>query len=1088
MASPSRAQTDRKPSASALSAFGPRSWCRPEQLAVARLPMRATLYPFPDDSVAATLIRSASPWFHPLDGDDWSFRLHARPEDVTADDVGSEDGSTGSTDAWQPITVPGCWTMDPDVDDWPHYTNVQMPFALEPPLVPDANPTGVYRKRFRLPTEWDGRRTVLHVGGAESCLYVFCNGQAVGMGKDSRLSQEFDLTPYLEAGDNTLALVVVRWSDGSWLEDQDHWWNAGLHREVFLYSTAGTHIADVSVTAELDEDLSTGLFSAEVTVGLEETEPGWRVETTVLDPSGKAVNSQPLSDDVPVFRRGSATEEMVSAYLYEGPVARFSETIDDVTPWSSERPARYTVVISLVDPSGDLVEATALKVGFRRVEVADRELLLNGYPVFIRGVNRHDHDPDTGKTVSVASMRNDVEVMKRHNINAVRTAHYPNDPRFLDLCDELGLWVVDEANVEAHARLASLSNDTRFTGAILDRIQRMVARDRNHPSIFAFSLGNESGYAAVHDAAAAWIRSTDPTRVVHYEGACHPVFAGTDDPGDAGPATDLICPMYPSIDALTSWAARTADTDEQRPLIMCEYSHAMGNSNGSLADYWAVIETTPGLQGGFIWDWTDQGVRAVSDDGVEYWAYGGHFGDEPNDATFCCNGLTWPDRTPKPALYEYADLGSPLRFRPSDLKRGRVVVVNLQDWRDISWLAAEYDVRVDGEVVASGPFELPELPGGFESTVEIELPVVEVPAGAEAHVDLRSTVAEAQPWAPVGHRVAWQQFELPDSKRVRPAKKGRVLPAGEVVLDESSATVGDIGVRWDEERAAVVGISNRGRELLAAPIEATLWRAPTENDGRRLDDGLGVNALQAWLALGLDRVECHPVSTRTRRQSDGSVQVTLRRRLVLPGSGDAVDHRQQVRVRPDGAVVIDEELSLPRTLDDLPRIGSRFEVLGDLDALEWYGRGPRETYVDRETAEQLGRWSSSVADQYVPYVLPQEHGNHTDTRWFRLTDTAGEGLLVSSTNRLDPFGFTARFHHDADLYAATTTADLSASETVEVHVDVLQRGVGTGACGPDTLPPYQVTGGPARWSWALRPLAAVDDAATIARTIRNGAS
>lgn len=1055
---------------------------------MARLPMRSTLYPFSDDAVAATLDRSASPWFHSLDGDDWDFHLHARPDDVTPDDVGSDD--PGGT--WQPIRVPSCWTMDPGVDDWPHYTNVRMPFALEPPLVPDANPTGVHRKRFKLPRGWKPRRTVLHVAGAESCLYVFCNGEAVGMGKDSRLSQEFDLTPYLRAGVNTLALVVVRWSDGSWLEDQDHWWHAGLHREVFLYSTAATHIADVHVSAELNEDLSTGALSAEVTVGLEGAEPGWRVEATVLDPSGRAVNSQPLSADVPVFRRGSPMEETISAYLYEGPVARFGETIDDVTPWSSERPVRYTVVVSLVDPSGDLVEATAVRVGFRRVEIVDRELLLNGYPVFIRGVNRHDHDPDTGKTISVASMRHDVEVMKRHNINAVRTAHYPNDPRFLDLCDELGLWVIDEANVETHARLASLCDDTRFSGAILDRIRRMVARDRNHPSIFAFSLGNESGYGAVHDAAAAWIRSTDPTRLVHYEGACHPVFAGTDDPGDAGPATDLICPMYPSIEALTNWAARTAETDEQRPLIMCEYSHAMGNSNGSLADYWAVIETTSGLQGGFIWDWTDQGIRAVSagtddGDGVEYWAYGGHFGDEPNDATFCCNGLTWPDRTPKPALFEYADLGSPLRFRPSDLKRGRVVVVNLQDWRDVSWLGGEFDVRVDGEVVASGSFELPELPGGFESTVELDLPVVEVPSGAEAHVDLRSVVSEAQPWAPVGHRVAWQQYDLPESKRSRPTKKGRAAGNNEVVLDTPTATVGEVTVRWDDECAAIVGITRGGRELLASPIQASLWRAPTENDGRRIDDGPGVNVLQGWLALGLDQIEQHAVSVRTRRQSDGSVQVTLRRRLVLPGSGDTVDHRQQVRVRPDGVVAIDEELSLPETLDDLPRIGSRFEVIGELDALEWYGRGPRETYVDRETAEQLGRWASSVSDQYVPYILPQEHGNHTDTRWFRLTDPDGEGLLISATNRLDPFGFTARFHHDSDLYAATTTADLRPSETVEVHVDVLQRGVGTGACGPDTLPPYQVTGGPARWSWAIRPLAAGDDAAAIARAIRNGA-
>ncbi len=1042
--------------------------------------MRATAYPFPDDAVAATLDRTVTPWFRSLDGQ-WDFRLAARPEAVTADLVADEDG-------WQPIMVPGCWTMDPAVDDHPHYTNVRMPWPCDPPEVPDDNPTGVYRTSFRLGKGWKTRRTVLHVGGAESCLYVFCNGVAVGMGKDSRLPQEFDLTPHLKAGDNTLVLVVVRWSDGSWLEDQDHWWMAGLHREVFLYSTAPTFVADLRVRGELDEDLATGLFSAEVEVGMAVPERGWRVEVNLLDIDGSPMLSQPLSADVPAFNRKSAMAEMISAYVFEGTTAKVEETIDDVVPWSSERPELHTVVVSLIDPAGELVEATATRVGFTRVEVVDRELLLNGYPVFVRGVNRHDHDPDTGKTVSVEAMRDDAILMKQHNINAVRTAHYPNDPRFLDACDELGLWVIDEANVETHARLASLCHEPRFTAAILDRIQRMVVRDRNHASIFAFSLGNEAGYGAVHDAAAAWIRRTDPTRIVHYEGACHPVFAGNEDPGDPGTATDLVCPMYPSIQAITNWAERTAETDEQRPLVMCEYSHAMGNSNGSLADYWAVIETTDGLQGGFIWDWADQGLRATSADGTEFWAYGGHFGDEPNDATFCCNGLTWPDRTPKPALLEYAYLGSPVRFRASDLKRGRVVVVNLQDWRDVAWLVGEFDVRVDGEIVESGTFDLPELPGGFEATVEIDLPVVDVPEGAEAHLDLRAVLADDQPWADAGHRVAWQQFDLPETKRAHPATPSSSRSAAPTVEVEGTvAAVGEFVVQWDDDTAALVGLDVGGRSLLAGPIEASLWRAPTENDGRRLDENLDTGALKGWLALGLDRVEVEAVSARKRRQPDGALLVTLRRRLVLPGSGDTVDHRQQVRIHPSGVVVVDEELSLPRTLDDLPRIGSRFEVPAAFDRLEWYGRGPLETYVDRETSEQLGRWSSSVADQYVPYVLPQEHGNHTDTRWFTLTDETGTGVLVSSVDPRDPFGFSARHHHDADLYAATTTADLRMSPTIEVHVDVLQRGVGTGACGPDTLPPYRVTGGPARWSWALRAIVAGDDAGAIARGVRTAA-
>ncbi|MDE0803037.1 MAG: DUF4981 domain-containing protein [Acidimicrobiales bacterium] len=1031
--------------------------------------MRTTFHRYEDDASAAVGDRGASRWFRSLDGD-WDFRLAGRPEDVTWDDVAAGDGDG----EWHTTVVPGCWTMDPTVDDDPHYTNVQMPFPLDPPGVPDDNPTGVYRRSFTLPRGWKSRRTVLNVGGAESCLYVFCNGAPIGMGKDSRLPQEFDLTAHVRTGANSLVLVVVRWSDGSWLEDQDHWWMAGLHREVYLESSAHTYLSDVRVDATLDADLTTGVLSAEFDVGSSTPPRGWRIECSLFDPDGRSVWSQPASADVATFNRKSPMHEMVSAYVYPGPTATFAESLDDVRPWSSEVPDRYTMVVTLVDPDGVVVETTGVRVGFRRAEIVDRELLLNGYPVLIRGVNRHDHDPDTGKTASVESMRADVVLMKQHNVNAVRTAHYPNDPRFLDLCDEYGLWVIDEANVETHARLASLCDDPRFAPAITDRIQRMVARDRNHPSIFAFSLGNESGYGAVHDAAAAWIRRSDPSRLVHYEGACHPAFFGTEDPGDAGSATDLICPMYPSIEAISNWAARTSDspdgTGEQRPLVMCEYSHAMGNSNGSLADYWAVIETTPGLQGGFIWDWADQGLRRTDAEGNEFWAYGGHFADEPNDATFCCNGLTWPDRTPKPALAEHAYLGAPVRFRPSDLRRGRVVLANLQEWRDVSWLVGEFDVRVEGEIIESGTFDLPDLPGGFEATFELDLDDVPVPDGAEAHLDLRCVTVADEPWAPAGHRVAWQQFDLPVSRRIPVASpRSSAVETFDVVAEPGRAIVGDTEIRWDEATATLTALDVDGRSLLAAGPTASLWRAPTENDGRRLDDGFGAGALTGWLATGLDRVEVEAVSARRRAQADGSVLVTLRRRLRLPGSGDTADHRQQLRIRPDRSIVVDEELVLPTTLDDLPRIGTRFEVPAEFDRLEWYGRGPLETYVDRETSEQAGRWSSTVAGQYVPYVLPQEHGNHTDTRWFTLTDGDAFGLRVATPDRLDLFGFTARFHHDADLYAATTTADLRPSDTIEVHVDVLQRGVGTGACGPDTLPPYRVTGGPARWSFSLSP-------------------
>ena len=710
-----------------------------------------------------------------------------------------------------------------------------------PPEVPEQNPTGVYRKAFKLPRGWKPRRTVLHVGGAESCLYVFCNGEPVGMGKDSRLPQEFDLTPFLRTGDNTLALVVVRWSDGSWLEDQDHWWMAGLHREVYLRSTGRSHIADVRVTAELEEDLSTGRFSAEVEVALEHSdEPGWRVEATLVDPDGRAVNTQPLSAEVPVFRRSSPVAEMISAYLYEGPIARFGETLDDVTPWSSERPVLHTVVVSLVDPSGEIVEATATRVGFRRIEVVDRELLLNGYPVFIRGVNRHDHDPDTGKTVSVASMRRDVELMKRHNINAVRTAHYPNDPRFLDLCDELGLWVIDEADVETHARLASLTHDPRWSAAILDRIQRMVARDRNHASIFAFSLGNESGLRA----GARRRRGLDPAHRSHP----HRALRGgvprrlLRDRGARRPRSGHR-PGVPDVPL------------DRGHLELGRPHRRVGSGRRRAA--------------------TPDHVRVQPCDGQQQRQpgrlLGGHR-DDPRVAGRVHLGLDRPGLAGgRRRRHRVLGLRRPLRRRTqrrhvllqrADLARSHAqagavrvrrprcsaAVPAQRPQRGGAWWSStcrtgatsrgstgEFDIRVDGAVVESGTFDLPDLPGGFEATVEIDLPAVEVPDGAEAHLDLRCVVADAQPWAPVGHRVAWQQFDLPETKRTHAGRKA-VLASAEVEVDGDSARVGQVELQWDPKRAAVTGLSLEGRQLLAGPIEASLWRAPTENDGRRPDE------------------------------------------------------------------------------------------------------------------------------------------------------------------------------------------------------------------------------------------------------------
>ena len=597
-------------------------WTDPEVVSLRRLAMHVPL-PLGDDARKS------------LDGK-WAFELFDSPELVSAAAV------TGPTPiGTRAVAVPGNWTLQ-DVGDLPHYTNVQMPFDGPPPRLPDRNPTGVYRRSFTIGRGWKRHRIVLHIGGAESVHAVYLNDQFVGYGTDSRLPSEYDITDALVAGSNHLAIVVMRYSALSYVEDQDQWWMAGLHRSVYIEARTPVHVRDVRCRADLD--VASGIGSLEVTTEVAFTAApvaGHQVRCTLLAPNGKRIGS-PTVQAVP--------HQYAVPYTYRGFVTHHEFSVPRVQAWSAETPARYTVEIELLGPDGGVLERTQQRVGFRHVEIRQRQLLVNGQPVWIFGVNRHDHHPERGKAVTLDDMRADLLTMRAHNITAVRTSHYPNDNAFYDLCDELGFYVIDEANIESHGYNTSLCHDSRWLGAWVARGSRMVERDRNHPSIIVWSLGNESGYGANHDALAGWIRRADPSRPLHYEGA---VFhKGWVDGGLA--ASDLVCPMYPTIDRIREYGESGLGT---RPLIMCEYSHAMGNSNGSLADYWSVISTTPGLQGGFIWEWKDHGIRQVLPDGTVRLAYGGQFGDTPNDCNFVADGLVSSYGAPHPAMQELAGDG-----------------------------------------------------------------------------------------------------------------------------------------------------------------------------------------------------------------------------------------------------------------------------------------------------------------------------------------------------------------------------------------------------------------------------------------------
>ncbi|MCX5267677.1 glycoside hydrolase family 2 TIM barrel-domain containing protein [Streptomyces sp. NBC_00199] len=967
-----------------------RPWTAPEVTSWGRLPMNAV-----DRRSGA----------HSLDGD-WRFQLLPAP-----------DAPVGGR--WSSAAVPGVWTMQSidGADDLPQYLNIRMPFAEAPPLAPAADPTGVYERGVDVPAEWAGRRIVLQVGAAESVLLVHVDGRPVGMSKDSHLAAEFDLSDVVRPGGRSLVrLTVVKWSDASHIEDQDQWWHGGITRSVLLYATDPLHLADLDVRASADGELRVDCRVRDTRGALP---AGWHV-------SGE-LDGLPLTRDAG-FDLANAQEERISAFLGE---VRLGTRVSEVRTWTAETPELYGLTVRLHRADGSVADSSRHRIGFRDVTIVGRDLLVNGERIFVRGVNRHDFHPLTGRTVSHEDMRADLVVLKRYGFNAIRTAHYPNDPALYDLADELGFYVVDEADIESHDHAHEIADDPRYLNAFVDRVSRMVLRDKNHPSVIVWSLGNESDYGANHDAAAGWVRRHDPTRPVQYEGAAKRGWA------DPEVASDIACPMYAPLEDCVAHALSGRQT---KPLIQCEYSHAMGNSNGTLADHWAAIEATPGLQGGFIWEFWDHGIlQGVNDarpvgrggaglyaNGVAApgyrWAYGGDFGEKDHDGAFIADGVVFPDRTPKPVMSEHRELAAPVRLH--GLREDGVVVSNHQHFRGLEWLAGEWELSLAHGGTLTAAAELPDLrPGG---TALLPLPFDLPRDGGEAWLTLRVTTAQDLPWAPRGTAVCAPQVRLRTAEPFdAPAGSGRV-----------------------ETDAAGLLV----HPLLHAAPTLSLWRAPTDNDE------LGGMA-RRWRAWGLDSLVRRLVSVR--QEGDG---VTVLAEYA--GAGGVVRHRQ-VFTPVEGGLRIDEQAELPEEFEDVPRVGSVFETVAGLDLLEWFGQGPWESYPDRGSGAPVGHHSLAVDEAFTPYLRPQESGGRHGVRHFTLSAPDATGLAVTLD---EPRQVCVTRYRAEDLTAAAHHDELTARDGCVVHVDAAHRGLGTASCGPDTLPSYLVPAGVHRWSWILRVL------------------
>ena len=1041
-------------------------WETPELPHINRLPGHGCFTPYPTATQALRGDRAKSPWWQSLDGD-WSFKLYESPTAVPKPVV-----KPSYNDAkWDKLPVPSNWTQHGYSS--PIYTNIPMPFENDPPQVPKVNPTGVYRRTFDLPKSWTKRRTIIHVDGAESVLCLWVNGQWFGMSKDSRLPSEFDITEYVQPGENTVAAVVIRWSDASYIEDQDQWWLGGIFREVYLYSKDHAYIEDIFPRAILNPDNRSGTL--EVDVQLNFSRPPkmhYRVEGTLIDQTKTVLSPQKL--------KGYVSTD----YGAECNTVTLKGKVPKVKAWSAEKPDRYQLLIALYEESEKPkknqkpIECIACKIGFRRIEIKNRQLLINGQPVMIRGVNRHEHDDVSGKALTRESMLRDVLLMKQHNFNAVRNAHYPHDRRWYELCDEYGLYVVDEANIEAHANYSTLCRDPRWHNAFMDRGMNMVKRTKHHPSIILWSLGNETGYGENHNAMAQWIRQYDPTRPLHYEGA---VRAGWQQGQNADvplgqQATDIVCPMYPAINKMIAWSKRNND---DRPYIPCEYQHAMGNSNGCLKEYWEAFEKYDGLQGGFIWEWVDHGLKQTAETGETYWAYGGDFGEKIHDAEFVCDGLVAPDRSTHPAMTECHKLMQPVGFTLMNKSGSSSKITNKQYFSNLDWLTFEWEIEVEGKSTSKGDIKtgLSQVTPQSSKTINLPIDTLKLPTG-EAFLIIRAKAKHKTTWCPKGHVVAWEQMPItnkPKSIRVTKTSSSKPLDIQTSTRliqvhtpDHASTLV------VDQKRGVIKSFTANGHDLWTQAPLLNIWRGPTSNDGvKGKPEQWHANwkPLGRWCNAGLDRLKLTDTADpKVKLNRQGEAEIALNHTWTATDRNKTqrhIQHQQKYTVSPCGQLTVANTVFIDKDLPDLPRVGVILSLPSEYEHLEWFGRGPSESYPDRKAGMPISHYRSTVTDQYVPYIVPQEHGLKTDTRWFTLANAQRNCIRFRLVNPDPTFCFSVSHFTPTDLTRAFHTYELEPRPEVIVCIDTEHRGLGTASCGPDTLKEYQLSKKQYRFTYSV---------------------
>lgn len=1055
-------------------------WQDPRALHAGTERPAATMTAFADATTARTLDRTQSPFLLSLNGP-WKYHWSATP----AARVPEFWRADFNDSAWGTIRVPS----NPEVEGYgiPIYTNIAYPWKpVEPPFIPadSLNHVSSYRRTFTVPATWSGREIFLTFDGVNSYFTLWLNGHELGFSKDSRTPATFHLTPHLRPGENVLAVEVFRWCDASYLEDQDFWRLSGIFRDVTLWSTPSVQLRDFQVRTPLDAAYRDAHLELEVelrnhTAASQTTS----LEATLLDASGATVLNEKLPT---VVSAANHTAAVRTAFAVTNPLK-----------WSAETPHLYTLLLTTKDAAGRVLQVVPWRVGFRSTEIKNGQLLINGQPTLFRGVNRHEHDPDLGQVVTRERMLQDIRLMKQHNINAVRASHYPNVAEWYALCDEYGLYVIDEANIESHGMgfaEKTLAAHPDFSDAHLDRTIRMVERDKNHASIITWSLGNEAGAGANFVRTYKWIKQRDPSRPVQYEG------------DRSTGVSDIVCPMYPSPESVAAYGA----LPREKPFIMCEYSHAMGNSNGDIWAYWRPIyDGASQLQGGYIWDWVDQGLRTPvpASRKIErldnpksipldpklgtFFAYGGTFGpaDVASDGNFCANGLVSADRTPHPGLLEVKKVYQPIQLRAGDLSRAEI---EIQNWNDFlpaeAWLAADWRVVADGTVIQSGRLDGVSLAPRTKQTIAVPVAAISPAPGVEYFLEISFKLKADAPWAPAGHEVAWDQFKLPISAPAIAVPADKSLAPLQLTRDATAIIVrgGNFRATFATASGLLTSLTSGDTELLEAPLGPYYWRAPVDNDrGNLMPDATPGKDHRNPGGMGQWRFAHETWTTKSvairEIAANGSVEISVTGEIHA-----ASVCRQEITwtVRPDGEVAVSTTwFPAVGPVPEMPRFGLQTILREGFDQLTWLGKGPHETYWDRQDA-RVGLYRGKVSEQYFDYIKPQETGNKEGVRWLALTDAQGRGLLAIG----DPLLSANAQHHTAeDMFCATQKENfyryqMPERKTVTLNLDLKQRGVG-GDTSWGTLPHVQhrLATWPTHLSFRLRVLHGGEDLATLAR-------